>query len=94
MVPEEEVLIIVQVKPNARQNRLIKFENNILHLAIVAPPVNGKANRELIRFLSDLLIVSKSNLIIKKGLKSRRKTISVTGSIREQLADMVTKLSA
>ncbi len=91
---EEEVLIVVQVKPNARQNRLIKFENDILHLAIGAPLVNGKANRELIRFLSGLLMVSKSDLIIKKGLKSRRKTISVTGSIREQLADMVAKLSA
>lgn len=92
MSDDERARLLVRVKPKARQNRVIKFEEGVLHLMIAAPPVNGKANRELIRFLSDFLGVSKSSLTIEKGLTSRRKTISVAGSTPEQLAEIIGRL--
>ena len=83
---EEKVRLVVQVQPNASQNKLVRFENEVLHLEIAAPPVKGKANQELIKFLSAILEVNKTNLAIEKGATSKRKVIVVTGLTRDQVA--------
>ena len=80
------------VKPNAKQSRLIKFEDGVLHLAIAAPPRDGKANRELINFLSSALGVTKSDLTIEKGLASRRKIVSFRHHTRERLITIIARL--
>lgn len=76
---EERATIVVQVQPNASQNKVTRFENGVLYLRIAAPPVKGKANRELIKFLSAILRVSKGSITIEKGLTSRRKVIVIKG---------------
>jgi len=53
---------------------------------IAAPPVKGKANQELVRFLSDILGVAKSNITIEKGLTSRRKVVGIRGVTKEEVA--------
>jgi hypothetical protein len=73
------VRILVQVHPGAKQNAIVRFENGVWHIKIAAPPVEGKANKELIEFLSEVLGVSKSRITIEKGTTSRRKLIVVEG---------------
>ncbi|MBR9700276.1 DUF167 domain-containing protein [Candidatus Woesearchaeota archaeon] len=63
--------ISVVVKPNARKNVILK-KGNPLHVAIAAPPENGKANKELERFLSKL---SGKKAVVKSGFTSKRKTV-------------------
>jgi uncharacterized protein (TIGR00251 family) len=84
-VKEEPVRIAVQVQPNASQNRMARFEDGVLYVKIAAPPVKGKANQELIRFLSDFLGVSKASLTILKGERSKRKVVAIEGLSREQV---------
>lgn len=84
MVKEEPAVIVVQVQPNARQNKVASFKNGVWHLMIAAPPVKGKANEELIKFLSDILGVGKSNLTIEKGMTSKRKIIAINGLTHSQ----------
>jgi uncharacterized protein (TIGR00251 family) len=79
--------IVTQVQPNARQNEVTGFKDGVLHLKIAAPPVGGKANQELIKFLSALLGVSKTSLTIEKGVTSRRKLIGVTGLTLDQIIE-------
>lgn len=88
---EEPATIVVQVQPNASQNRVARFEDGILHLRIAAPPVKGKANRELLRFLSDILGASRTSLTIEKGLTSKRKVIAVTGLTQQQVTALLEK---
>lgn len=73
------VKILVQVHPGAKKNQILRFEGGIWHLKIAAPPVEGKANKELIEFLSKTLGVSKSRITIEKGATIRRKLIVVEG---------------
>ncbi len=82
---EEEASIVVQVQPNAGQNKITRFEGGVWHLRIAAPPVKGKANRELIKFLSGILGVSESNLTIEKGVTSKRKVIAIEGLTEEEV---------
>jgi len=86
-VKEEQATIVVQVQPNASQNKVTRFEDGVLHLRIAAPPIKGKANRELIKFLSAILGVSKSSITIEKGLTSRRKVVKIEGVTQEEVRE-------
>lgn len=94
MVTERQATIIVQVQPNAGQNRIVRYENGVLHLRIAAPPVKGKANQELVRFLSDKLQVSRSNLTIEKGATAKRKLVVVKGLTQDQAMERINQLGA
>jgi hypothetical protein len=93
MVEKEQVRIRVQVKPNAAQNGIVGFNGGVLHIRIAAPAVKGKANQELIKFLSNILGTSKSNLTIEKGTTDRRKVISISQLPRDQVMKQLDKFS-
>jgi len=90
-VKEEQATIVVQVQPNASQNKVTRFEGGVWHLRIAAQPIKGRANQELLRFLSDILEISQTSLTIEKGLTSKRKVIAVTGLTKEQVTELLGK---
>ena len=92
MVKKEQATIVVQVQPNASQNKIARFEEGVLHLRITAPPIKGKANQELIKFLSDILGVGKSKLAIAKGTTTKRKVIVIRGLTQNQVTGQIEKL--
>ena len=77
MQEKKHARVVARVQPNAGRNEVLRFQDGILHLKIAALPVRGKANQELIKFLSEILGVSKSKLTIEKGLTDRTKVISI-----------------
>lgn len=90
-MPAEETTIQVQVQPNARQNRVVSCDHGVWQLKVTAPRVKGKANQELISFLSDILDTAKSNLSITRGMTSRRKTITIKGLTQGQITKQLGK---
>ena len=78
------------IYPGAARNEVIGLSDGILKVRVAAPPVKGKANRELTAFLSRALGVSKSSLTIVKGHTSRHKVISVEGMTREDIIRRLT----
>ncbi len=91
MIPEEKLRISVHVNPNARQNKVVGFQDGLLKVMIAAPPTRGKANQELLRFLSDLLRISKSNLAIEKGATSKKKTVAISGLSQSEVLRLLEK---
>jgi uncharacterized protein (TIGR00251 family) len=87
MVEKEQAKIVVQVEPNAARSEVLRFKDGVLHIRIAAPPIEGKANRELMKFLGKILGIGKSNLTIKKGITSKRKIITVSGLTQGQLSE-------
>lgn len=71
--------------PNAARNELAGFSEGVLRVRVAAPPVKGKANKELIAFLAQKLGLNKGDLTILKGHTSRNKVISIVGLTREEL---------
>ena len=71
--------IQLRVSPNAPISELVSLSNGIFHIKIAAPPVKGKANAELLSFLSRQLDIRRSELTILKGYTSRNKVIGITG---------------
>ena len=91
---KEGARITVQVQPGASRNQVTRYTDGVLHVQIAAPPVRGKANRELIEFLSDILGVSRGRLSIEKGHTSRRKVIAVEGMGEGEVARVIGGLQA
>jgi uncharacterized protein (TIGR00251 family) len=86
---EQQANITVQVQPNARRNEALGFKDGILYVKIAAPPVKGEANRELVKFLSQLIGVSKDSINIKSGYTGRRKVIIFTGLDRDHIIERI-----
>jgi len=80
-----EVKISLRVYPNASRNEVVGFTNGILRVKVSAPPIKGKANRELITFLSRLLGVGKGSVNILKGHTTRNKVVAVDGLSQEEV---------
>ena len=70
----------VKVKPNSKKQSIEEAEDGSLTVHLKSPPVDGKANEELIQILSKKFNVSKSRIIIKSGLSSRNKLIEIDDS--------------
>lgn len=67
----------VKVKPNSKQQNIQEAADGSLIVHLKSPPVDGKANEELIKLLAEKFQVSKSQITIKSGLSSRRKLIEI-----------------
>jgi hypothetical protein len=86
---DKKTTLTLHVQPNARQNEVLGFEEGILRLKIAAPPVDGKANKELVAFLSKRLGVSKGSITIDRGQTSKSKVISIIGLGRDQIYELI-----
>ena len=78
----ENVPLIVRVTPNARRSEILGWGadekgRSVLLLKLAAPPVDGKANLELIRFIAETLGCAKSRVQFVRGEGSRQKMLEV-----------------
>ena len=73
------VSISVRVYPNATRNEVAGFSDGIFRVKVAAPPVQGKANRELVAFLGEALGISKNRVSITRGHTTRNKLIAIDG---------------
>jgi len=82
-------MIQLKVLPNAKRTGLTAITADRVKLKLSSPPVEGKANAQLCKFLAKQLGVSKAAIRIISGETSRLKTVSVRGTtpgdIRERL---------
>lgn len=74
--------IAVKVIPGACRNECLGWEEHpdagrILRLRVAAPPVEGRANKEVIRLLADLLGIPKSSVTLLHGGSGRLKLIEI-----------------
>lgn len=81
------MFISVRVYPNAAVNEMAGFIDGVFRIKVAAPPVKGKANKELLAFLSQLLGVSKSRINITRGHTTRNKLIEIDGLSQEDIIE-------
>ncbi len=76
---ENGIILRVRVTPNSSRNALIQGSNDLLLVKLTSPPVEGKANKGLLKFLAKKLGVAPSAITILKGHASREKTLLIFG---------------
>lgn len=82
---EKNTRLSIKVTPNAGRNEITGFKQGVWQIKIGAPPDKGKANKELIDFLSELTGIKKSAILIIKGQTSRNKVIIIEGLTGEEI---------
>jgi uncharacterized protein YggU (UPF0235/DUF167 family) len=70
--------LCVNVKPGRRFNRLEQAEHGWV-VFLRAPAIDGKANEALVEFLSEILEIPVSKIILRKGHTSRVKCLEIPG---------------
>lgn len=67
----------VKVKPNSKKQNIEESADGSFTVHLKSPPVDGKANKELIEVLAEKFDVPKSQIRIKSGLSSKTKLIEI-----------------
>lgn len=84
---ENGALINFKISPNASKNEIIKTEDGI-KIKITAQPIDGKANKALVEFLSKHFKIPKTSIEIVKGHTSKEKTLLLKTDKPETLANI------
>jgi uncharacterized protein len=78
-------ILRVHVVPNAKVDSVIGMHGSAIKIKVRAPAVEGKANVALVRFLADQLKLPRNAIVLKRGDKSRDKTIQIHGLSKEDV---------
>lgn len=73
------VLLRVRAQPRASRTEFAGEHDGALRIRLAAPPVDGEANRELIRFLAGTLGVSRAQVTVRSGESGRNKLVAIAG---------------
>ncbi len=84
------VVLRLHIQPKASKSRVVGLYYERLKIAVASPPVDGKANKEVVRFVAGLLGVGKKDVELKAGLQSRKKTLSVASISIADVRQIVT----
>ena len=77
--------ITIEVHPRAKRTGVAGRYGDAWKLDLAAPPVDGKANEECVRFFAELARAPRSRVRIVTGLTSRTKVVDIKGIAQDQL---------
>ena len=97
-VTDGSITFAVRVQPRASKSCVVGELDGVLKIRLAAPPVEGRANEELIRLLAELFDAPLQRIAILSGQTSKNKVVSVSGiSVDEAsrvLAEALNRLRA
>lgn len=80
---DEALTLTLYVQPGAKRTEVAGLHDGALKIRLAAPPVDGLANKALLKYLAMLFDVPVRQIKLQQGDKSRRKVVIVTGSLVE-----------
>ncbi|WP_240220924.1 DUF167 family protein YggU [Rheinheimera hassiensis] len=85
-----DIRLKLYIQPKASRDAWVELYGDEIKVAITAPPVDGKANAHLQKFLAKSFAVAKSQVVIEKGETGRHKTVLIIAP--KQLPPLVKNL--
>lgn len=83
------IVFPVFVVPRASRSEFAGELGGAVKVRLASPPVDGKANAELVKLLAKLFRIARSQIEIISGLSSRSKRIRLTGVTAEELKSVL-----
>jgi uncharacterized protein (TIGR00251 family) len=77
--PAHGARLLLHVVPRASQTRLCGVHDGLLKVQVAAPPTDGLANAELLRFFNKLLKAHGAQAALAAGQSSKRKCLEISG---------------
>ena len=76
----EAITLTLHVQPGAKRSGIAGLHGEALKIRLAAPPVEGRANEALLKFIAGLFGVPLRQVELKQGGQSRHKVVAVMGS--------------
>jgi uncharacterized protein (TIGR00251 family) len=76
----EVITLTLHIQPGAKRSEIVGLHGDALKIKLAAPPIEGRANEALLKFIADLFAVPLRNTELKQGGQSRHKVVAVSGS--------------
>lgn len=76
----ETLTLTLHVQPGAKRTELAGLHGDALKIRLAAPPVEGRANEALLKFIAERFGVPLRQVELKQGGQSRHKVVAITGS--------------
>lgn len=86
------LIIRVKIVPNSSKNDII-IEDEFIKVKVTAQPIENKANKALVEFLSKKFKIPKTSIEILKGETSKEKTILMGTSDENKKSDIISLLT-
>lgn len=86
---DKGVIFSVKLVPNSSFSKVVDFTEEYVRIKISSPPIENKANKELISFCSKLFDINKSKIQIVSGDKSKLKKVLLSDT---KIDEMTQKL--
>ncbi len=81
--------LTLHIQPGAKKTDVAGLHGDALKIRLAAPPVDGKANEALIKFLAERFKLPKNKVTLKSGHTSRRKVLEIIGSCAEEASALL-----
>ena len=72
-------MILLKVQPRASRSEIVGVLGNALKIRLADAPIDGKANAELVHYLSKLLRIPQAGVILLRGETSKQKEVLIAG---------------
>ncbi len=76
----EVITLTLHVQPGAKRSELAGLHGEALKIRLAAPPVEGRANEALLKFIAKLFDVPLRQVELRQGGQSRHKVVAITDS--------------
>jgi uncharacterized protein (TIGR00251 family) len=76
----EVLTLTLHVQPGAKRTDVAGLHGEALKIRLAAPPIEGRANEALLKFIADAFGVPLRQVELKQGGQSRHKVVAITGS--------------
>ncbi|MEW5872606.1 MAG: DUF167 domain-containing protein [Chloroflexota bacterium] len=84
--------LAIRVTPRSRRNEIVEVQSDgTIRVRLTAPPVEGEANKALVKFLAEVLEVPPSNIEIVAGASGHDKLVSVLDLDAETVHERILK---
>lgn len=93
---EDGIILRLKVQPNARSSEIMGMEEGEpprLKIRLAAPPVDGKANKEVLSFVASELGIGKSSVRILRGEKDTHKDVLCEHVTEDQITNYLRNCS-
>jgi uncharacterized protein (TIGR00251 family) len=72
--------LTLHVQPGAKRTDVAGLHGEALKIRLAAPPIEGRANEALLKFIAESFGVPLRQVELKQGGQSRHKVVAITGS--------------
>jgi uncharacterized protein (TIGR00251 family) len=83
----------VKVQPRARKNTIMGVVGDALKLALIAPPIEGRANQAVVEFFAELFEIPRASVTIASGATNRNKVVRIVGLSKEVVENRLAEIS-